>query len=198
MDDYWAVHDPPGPRPERYPTSLAIVLDAPRYPSGVVPETVAAPSSRTRLRLMENRFELSASRSTSRLKVLIVDDSVDGRLLMRAFLQRAVETLDEAPDGAAALAMVRSAKYDLVLMDMHMPVMDGLAATRAIRELEAQRADGHRVRILALTADDGAEDRQRSLDAGCDDHLVKPVSRKALLAALAPGDRATDEDAGAS
>ena len=147
---------------------------------------------------MENRFELSASHSTSRLKVLIVDDSVDSRLLMRAFLQRAVATLDEAPDGAAALARVRSAHYDLVLMDMHMPVMDGIAATRAIRELESQRADGRRVRILALTADDGAEDRQRSLDAGCDDHLVKPVSRKTLLAALTPRDRATDGASGGS
>jgi two-component system sensor histidine kinase/response regulator len=68
---------------------------------------------------------------------------------------------------------------------MHMPEMDGIEATRAMRELESRRDDGHRVPILALTADDSDADRQRSLDAGCDDHLVKPVSKRALLAALA-------------
>ena len=86
------------------------------------------------------------------------------------------------------MAQFERETYDVVLMDMHMPVMDGLDATRAIRELEAERG-ATRAMVLALTADDSEKDRARSLEAGCDDHIIKPVSKKALLTVL--GDCAT-------
>jgi len=117
-------------------------------------------------------------------RVLVVDDSRDNRLLLRVFLKGEVAALDEAQDGAQGVAMFRDHAYDVVLMDMHMPVMGGIEATRAIRELEALRGDSHAL-ILALTADDSVDDRHRSAAAGCDDHLIKPVSKQALLGAIA-------------
>jgi len=126
-----------------------------------------------------------ASTAARAPRVLLVDDSEDNRLLIRAFLAHEVAALDEAVDGLDGLERFRESRYDVVLMDMHMPRMDGIAATRAMREAERGRGNGERAVILALTADDSVNDRTRSLDAGCDDHLVKPVSKKTLLAALA-------------
>ncbi len=120
-----------------------------------------------------------------RPRVLLVDDSEDNRLLIRAFLAAEVAVLDEAADGVEGLERFREASYDVVLMDMHMPRMDGIAATRAMRDAERRSGNEGRTVILALTADDSVNDRARSLEAGCDDHLVKPVSKKTLLAALA-------------
>ena len=74
--------------------------------------------------------------------------------------------------------------FDLVLMDCQMPVLDGYAATRRWRELEAERADGTRLPIVAMTANAMAGDRQRCLDAGMDDYLAKPVSREQLEGCL--------------
>jgi CheY-like chemotaxis protein len=122
----------------------------------------------------------------SRPRVLLVDDSDDIRLLIRTFLGDAVATLDEAEDGVAGLERFLAGTYDVVLMDMHMPRMDGIETTRAIREAERERQGDatRRTRILALTADDSVNDRARSLEAGCDDHLVKPISKSTLLAAV--------------
>jgi CheY-like chemotaxis protein/signal transduction histidine kinase len=121
----------------------------------------------------------------SRPRVLLVDDSDDIRLLIRTFLGDAVATLDEAEDGVAGLERFLAGTYDVVLMDMHMPRMDGIETTRA-REAERERQGDatRRTRILALTADDSVNDRARSLEAGCDDHLVKPISKSTLLAAV--------------
>jgi HPt (histidine-containing phosphotransfer) domain-containing protein len=82
-----------------------------------------------------------------------------------------------------AVAKSATGRYDLILMDMHMPVMDGYAAARAIRSLESVRGRS-RVPILAFSADALQEDRDRSFAAGCDGHLSKPVSRNALFEAL--------------
>ncbi len=119
----------------------------------------------------------------SEASVLIVDDSVDNRLLLSAFLKSAVARVDQAENGAAGLGRFKRHGYDLVLMDMHMPVMDGLSAARAIRDYEHEHGLARAI-ILALTADDSVSDRDRSLAAGCDDHLVKPVSKKALIGVL--------------
>ena len=115
--------------------------------------------------------------------MLIVDDSTENRLLLKVFLKKHSVIVDEAVDGAEAIEQTAQTHYDLVLMDVHMPVMDGLTATRSIREREQQH-EQVRTPILALTADDTDADRQRSLAAGCDDHLVKPISRDTLRLVL--------------
>ncbi|MCT9038900.1 response regulator, partial [Enterobacter cloacae] len=74
--------------------------------------------------------------------------------------------------------------FDLVLMDMQMPGMDGLAATRAIRALEAARPDGRRTPVLMLSANAMAEHRDQARDAGADLHLAKPITAASLLAGV--------------
>jgi len=76
----------------------------------------------------------------------------------------------------------RERRFDAILMDLHMPLLDGFDATRAIREIETN--SGTRVPIIALTADAMPETKQRCLDAGMDDYLTKPVRRATLIAAL--------------
>ncbi len=87
--------------------------------------------------------------------------------------------VETAASGAEAVAALKRARYDMVFMDMRMPGMDGPTATRAIR------ASGDQTPILALTANAFAEDRKLCLEAGMDDHLVKPLEPEQLRAALA-------------
>jgi two-component system, sensor histidine kinase len=87
-----------------------------------------------------------------------------------------------AHDGRAALDAVQAEAFDAVLMDLHMPELDGIAATRAVRALPGDKA---RLPIVALTADAFAETRTRCLEAGMDDFLSKPVTLDALAQVLA-------------
>jgi CheY-like chemotaxis protein len=84
-------------------------------------------------------------------------------------------------DGQAALLQAREGGWDVVLMDMQMPELDGLGATRAIRALAGPAAQ---VPIVAMTANARAEDRQACLDAGMDDYITKPIDMADLQAAL--------------
>jgi len=115
--------------------------------------------------------------------LLLADDSEDNRFVVQEFLKGTRLHVDCAENGEVAVAKSATGRYDLILMDMHMPVMDGYAAARAIRSLEAVRGRP-RVPILAFSADALQEDRDRSFAAGCDGHLSKPVSRNALFEAL--------------
>ena len=115
--------------------------------------------------------------------VLVVEDNEVNRMIARqTLLSLGVDVL-EASDGAEALALLQERSVDLVLMDCQMPVMDGYAATRAIREREA-RLGRRRLPIVALTADAFDDDAIRSREAGMDAHLGKPYTRGQLRAVL--------------
>ena len=108
--------------------------------------------------------------------VLLVDDSEDNQILMRQILLKAgCERVDIACDGFQAVRMASAANYDIILMDIQMPEMDGMAATRILRQ------QGYSRPIVALTAHGMIEERRRCLAGGFDEHLCKPVDVKAMI-----------------
>jgi len=119
----------------------------------------------------------------SPLHILLVEDNVKNRLVIQAFLKKAPYLLDTAENGEIALEKVKAGQYDLVLMDIEMPVMDGYTATVKIRQWEAE----NRVEatpIIALTAHALVEHGLKSLEAGCTAHLAKPIRKADLLTAI--------------
>jgi hypothetical protein len=132
---------------------------------------------------------------TSGLRILLADDSEDNRYLIFSYLKRAQVAIDVAENGEIALHKFREGKYDLVLMDVEMPVMDGYQATRAIRKFEAG-TKAQTTPVLALTAHAFAEMAVRGRDAGFTALLTKPIRKITLLEALvahAPAHRAPAE-----
>jgi len=115
--------------------------------------------------------------------ILLADDSSDNRFLIQAYLKQSGYQLDLAETGRVAVEMYQARKYDLVLMDIQMPVMDGHMATRMIRDWEKQ-SNLSPVPIIALTAHAYQEEMQKSLAAGCSDHLTKPIRKNTLLDAM--------------
>ncbi len=110
-------------------------------------------------------------------KILVVDDEPQIRRVLRATLSSEGYTILEARDGDAALAEFRRERPDLVLLDMNMPGLDGLATCREIRA-------GSNVPIIMLTVRSSEKDKVRSLDAGADDYVTKPFSMEELLARI--------------
>ena len=111
-------------------------------------------------------------------EILVVDDDEDLRDLMRRFLVRQGAKVDTAVNGGDAIAFASKKTYDVILMDMKMPVMDGYTATSELR------ANGYRRPIIALTAYANTDDKQRSLDAGCDSYISKPVDFPFMVATI--------------
>jgi PAS domain S-box-containing protein len=112
-------------------------------------------------------------------RVLLAEDNPINREVAEALLRSAGLEVDTALDGRQAVEMASSGRYDLVLMDMQMPVMGGLEAARALRG-----RPGRRLPIIAMTANAFADDRQACLDAGMDDHVAKPVDPALMYATL--------------
>jgi len=118
-------------------------------------------------------------------RLLLVEDNELNREIALNILQKAGFSADQAVNGAEALKIISSAEpgyYDLVLMDVQMPVMDGYEAARAIRALPDARRSS--IPIVAMTANAFDEDRQRALDAGMNLHIAKPIDTAELLQAL--------------
>jgi CheY-like chemotaxis protein len=116
------------------------------------------------------------------LRVLVVEDNHVNQLVATGMLAALGHTADSAEDGVAALAALERASYDVVLMDVQMPRMDGYEATREIR---AREGDGARTLVVAMTANAVAGERERCLEAGMDDFLTKPVDLEHLTRTLA-------------
>jgi signal transduction histidine kinase/DNA-binding response OmpR family regulator/HPt (histidine-containing phosphotransfer) domain-containing protein len=117
----------------------------------------------------------------SNLRVLLADDNEVNQAVATEMLEELGVDVVTVKDGAEAVAAVKHERFDLVFMDCQMPVLDGYAATAAIRELEG---NARRTVIVALTAHAMTGDRETALEAGMDDYLVKPVTVKALTGAL--------------
>ncbi len=115
----------------------------------------------------------------NRGRILLVEDNVINQQVAIGILQIQGYEVAVANNGREALEAHAQGPFDLILMDCHMPEMDGFEATRAIRTRE-QNAEGRRIPIVALTANAMAHDRQECLDAGMDDHLSKPFSMARL------------------
>ena len=115
--------------------------------------------------------------------ILLADDSSDNRILIQSYLKHSGYQLDNAESGNVALEMCQTGKYDLVLMDVQMPIMDGYTATRKIREWEEQ-SHVSPIPIIALTAHAFPDEIQKSLAAGCSAHLTKPIRKDVLLNAM--------------
>jgi CheY-like chemotaxis protein len=113
--------------------------------------------------------------------ILVVDDNATNRMVAQALCEMFDCTSESACDGAEAVEAARAGRYDLILMDIKMPVMDGVAATRAIRGLGGPASQ---VPIIALTANAEPEDAQGYLDAGMNGVVEKPMKPEHLLAAL--------------
>ncbi len=138
----------------------------------------AEPRTRTRISGL-----IGGDAEENGLAILMADDSKDNVMLIRAYLKQTPHRLNVAENGALAVEMFKQGQYDLVLMDVQMPVMDGYTATGLIRQWEREQALPP-APIIALTANALKEDEQRSLDAGCNGHLTKPIRKGMFLAAL--------------
>jgi signal transduction histidine kinase/HAMP domain-containing protein/ActR/RegA family two-component response regulator len=140
--------------------------------AAVVP--VAAP------RPHSSRERLAELARTHPRRLLLAEDNPVNQEVAVALIGSAGWAVDVAADGQQAVDMVKAGDYALVLMDVQMPIMDGLDATRAIRRLP----EGAALPILAMTANAFDDERQRCLDAGMDDHVAKPVVAEQLFATL--------------
>ncbi len=117
------------------------------------------------------------------LSILLADDSADNRLLIAAYLKKSRYVLDEVENGQVALDRFMTRVYDVVLMDIQMPVLDGYGAVRMIRLWEAAN-QRRRTPIIALTASALETDVRRTREVGCDLHVSKPVKKATLLDAI--------------
>ncbi len=138
-------------------------------------EVVDAPEQRAEVRTVEGVTRLGA--------VLVADDDAVNREVMQDYLAHCVERIDMAHNGQEVLDQVAHNSYDIILMDLRMPVMDGLTTTRALREIELRQGQPP-VPILALSASQRRADQDAAHEAGCTSFLSKPLMREELLEAL--------------
>jgi len=117
------------------------------------------------------------------LRILLVEDSPDNQVLIQSYLKNTIHRVEVADNGQIGVAKFQNGHYDLILMDMQMPVMDGITATRTIRRWE-QEQGLPAVQIIALTALALKEESARIFEAGCNAHMTKPLKRTTLLELL--------------
>jgi signal transduction histidine kinase/DNA-binding response OmpR family regulator len=128
--------------------------------------------------------EVPIPQDKNAFKILLVEDNADNRLLIQSYLKKTPYNLEIAEDGLIAFNKIKSQHYDLVLMDLHMPVMDGYEAVKKIREWEKIQGMEH-LKIFALSASVLQSEVIKSIQSGCDEHLCKPIKKETLLKVLA-------------
>ncbi|MGA1868422.1 MAG: PAS domain S-box protein [bacterium] len=117
--------------------------------------------------------------------ILIAEDNISNQQITKKVLEKSGYNVVVSNDGQEAISLYKSnPSIDLILMDVQMPVLDGLDATKAIRTMEAEAKKGDRISIIALTAYAMKGDRERCLEAGMDDYVSKPIRAPELLAAI--------------
>jgi CheY-like chemotaxis protein len=132
--------------------------------------------------------QAAPSATAAPLRILVAEDNGFNALLVQQLLTRRGHTVQLVGNGRQALALANAADFDLLLLDLHMPELDGFQVITAVRDSE--RSSGSHLPVIALTARSRKEDRQRCLAAGMDDFLAKPIQPAELWAAI---DRVTSE-----
>jgi len=127
----------------------------------------------------ENEHRLQTTDDLQGVRILLAEDGFDNREVIRAMLLTARAEVETAEDGQIAVARAQAEPFDVILMDMNMPVMDGYRATRTLRD------QGYAGPILALTANGMSGDKERCVAAGCNDYLVKPIDRVRMIQTIA-------------
>jgi CheY-like chemotaxis protein len=172
--------------------ALLGVIEGPRRARMPIAQMAAQPKDGIAPRPVERQSECAPAHDAE-FRVLLAEDNLVNQEVAVRMLSQLGCRIDVAANGVEALEMWRHADYDMIFMDCQMPELDGLEASRRIRQEEAQRA-GRRTPIVAMTANAMRQDRSDCLAAGMDDYLSKPVSQDDLKLILA--ERATAESAG--
>lgn len=177
-------------KPARRAELTAAVQAAATAPGGAAPSEPLSAGASTTMSQPAHVIMPAAREASSEpqppgrpIRVLVADDSEDNRLLIDAFLKKNGYAIDHADNGEIAVRKFIEGRYDVVLMDIQMPVMDGYQAVREIRTWEeTQRVP--RTPIIALTASVLDEAVGKSFEAGCDTHVSKPIRRATLMTAI--------------
>ncbi|MBW1979919.1 MAG: response regulator [Deltaproteobacteria bacterium] len=156
------------------PVSPSVLLDT-------IMESMGAESMRTVTAHHRRREEVEALENIRGAQVLLVDDNAINQQIAQEILEGAGLKVTVADNGQEAVNAVQEKEYDVILMDLQMPVMDGFEATRKIRSSRAEIRD---IPIIAMTAHAMKGDREKCLEAGMNDHVTKPIDPEQLFAAL--------------
>jgi len=117
-------------------------------------------------------------------RILIAEDNIINQKVALLLLQKYNQTIDIAENGMIAVEKFRTEKYDLVLMDLHMPELDGFEATLKIREIEESEKRNQKVKIFAMTASAFSDDSDRCYAVGMDGYITKPFKAEEVIKAL--------------
>ncbi|MBW2040869.1 MAG: response regulator [Deltaproteobacteria bacterium] len=165
------------------PVRQSELLDAVKSALGMPQKSRSPHTLLTRHSLREDRNRRPATtRPGKKLNILIAEDNPVNQTLMVRILEKMGHRTAVAENGARAVEAIEKAAFDLILMDVQMPEMDGFEATKAIREKE--KDSGGHIPIIALTAHALKGDQERCMEAGMDDYLTKPIKKEALEAAI--------------